>query len=85
MSKALELLEQIKSVDENKYHKTRTIIFNSDDIEFLQEAIAELESQKKLIEAMKCCGNCEHESVDEDGISICNIGCFALSKWELSK
>ena len=46
MSKALELLEQIKSVDENKYNKTRTIIFNSDDMEFLQEAIAELEAQE---------------------------------------
>ena len=44
MSKALEILEQIRSVDENKHHKTRTIIFNSDDMNFLDEAIAELEA-----------------------------------------
>ena len=58
MEKALEILEEIKNVDENKYYKTKTITFNEEDIEFLEEAIAELEAfkqgcEKLVIESQK--------------------------------
>ena len=73
MEKALEILEEIKNVDENKYYKTKTITFNEEDIEFLEEAIAELEAtqgtrrewyQKGYNEAMKhkTCEGCKYKN-----------------------
>ena len=57
--KALELIEQIEDVEENKYHKTRTIIFNSDDMAFIREAKAELEALRT-----KSCDGCKYEHKD---------------------
>ena len=52
--KALELIKQIKNADENPYHKTRTIIFNRDDMAFIKEAIAELEALQQ-----RSCDGCK--------------------------
>ena len=58
--KALELIKQIKNVDENPYHKTRTIIFNRDDMAFIKEAIAELEALQQ-----RSCNGCKHGEIDK--------------------
>lgn len=65
--KALELLNEIKNVEENKYHKTRTIIFDNDDMDFLDEAIAELEELVKL----KTCEGCKNQGIDIDRCDFC--------------
>lgn len=44
----------------------------------------ELRAKDQLIEQMKCCGNCEHDFPDEDGVQMCNIGCVSHSKWKLN-
>ena len=44
MQKALELLDQIEDIDENPYHKTRTIIFDREDMAFIKKAREELEA-----------------------------------------
>ena len=75
MNKAIELFEQIENVDENKYHKTRTIIFDKDDMEFLREAKAELEA----LQQPKSCDDCKnrifytYDSFKQVTIDKCNI------------
>jgi len=39
MNKALELLEQIEEIEENKYHHARTIVFNKEDMEGLERML----------------------------------------------
>ena len=56
MQKALELLDQIEDVDENPYHKTRTIIFDREDMAFIKEAREELEA----LQQSKSCYDCKH-------------------------
>ena len=71
--KALELIKQIKNVDENPYHKTRTIIFNRDDMAFIKEAIAELEA----LQQPKSCAKCKAFKLDDehnDGFGQCFWG-----------
>ena len=56
MQKAIELFDQIEDIDENPYHKTRTIIFDRDDMAFIKEAREELEKQQSqnCLSCKKC-------------------------------
>ena len=87
MSKALELFEQIENIDENKYYKTRTIVFDRDDMEFLYEAIAELEAQEaKSCEVCKYFRNSDKacfESSQNTYIRPASIGFSGCGKFEL--
>ena len=74
MQKAIELFEQIEDIDENPYHKTRTIIFDRNDMAFIKEAREELETLQQpkgcegCIDAIfplpKTCSNCERGKAD---------------------
>ena len=41
--KALECLQMILELDENKYHGGRAVVFSSEDFKYIREAVAELE------------------------------------------
>jgi RNA polymerase subunit RPABC4/transcription elongation factor Spt4 len=55
----------------------------------------EIKDLKKLIEKMKCCGNCKYQDSEEyTGCPVCSLGedCskkingeFVLTKWELAE
>ena len=62
--KALKLIEQIEDVDENPYHKTRTIIFDRDDMAFIKEARAELEALQQ-----RSCEECVHRSFIDEALT----------------
>ena len=63
MSKALELFEQIENIDENKYYKTRTIVFDRDDMEFLYEAKTELEAQEEKLNCYSAIVGSKNEEI----------------------